>query len=157
MKLSELVVADAIIPELASTDRNGVIREMVNALAAAMGMSEEDANAISKSVIARENQGSTGFGKGVAVPHVKHPAIKRIAATIARSSAGVDFAALDRAPVYIVVLLLSPPDNPDQHLASMENIFRHLQRDNFRRFLRQATTKEEIIDLIHEADEFPGG
>jgi len=68
MKLSELVVADAIIPELASTDRNGVIREMVNALAAAMGMSEEDANAISKSVIARENQGSTGFGKGVAVP-----------------------------------------------------------------------------------------
>ena len=157
MKLSELVVADAIIPELASTDRNGVIREMVNALAAAMGMSEEDANAISKSVIARENQGSTGFGKGVAVPHVQPPAITRIAATIARSSAGVDFAALDRAPVYIVVLLLSPPDNPDQHLASMENIFRHLQRDNFRRFLRQATTKEEIIDLIHEADEFPGG
>jgi mannitol/fructose-specific phosphotransferase system IIA component (Ntr-type) len=88
---------------------------------------------------------------------VKHPAVRRITATIGRSSTGVDFAALDRAPVYIVVLLLSPPENPDQHLASMENIFRHLQRDNFRRFLRQASTREEINDLIREADELPGG
>lgn len=157
MRLSELIVADAIVPELASTDRNGVIREIVSSLANSLGMSEEDATAISKAVISRENQGSTGFGKGVAVPHVKHPGVKRIAATIGRSSAGVDFAALDRAPVYIVVLLLSPPDNPDQHLASMENIFRHLQRDNFRRFLRQAAGKPEIIELIREADEFPGG
>lgn len=157
MKLSELILADAIIPELVSTDRNGVIKEMVGSLATAAGLSEEDASAISKAVIARENQGSTGFGKGVAVPHVKHPAVKRIAATIGRSSAGIDFAALDRAPVYIVVLLLSPPDNPDQHLASMENIFRHLQRDNFRKFLRQANSREDIVDLIREADEFPGG
>ncbi|GMV95949.1 MAG: hypothetical protein AMXMBFR83_03180 [Phycisphaerae bacterium] len=149
-------MADAIVPELTSTDRNGVIREIVSSLAKALGLSEEDAAAISKAVIFRENQGSTGFGKGVAVPHVKHPAVKRIAATIGRSSTGVDFAALDRAPVYLVVLLLSPPDNADQHLASMENIFRHLQRDNFRRFLRQAAGKQEIIEIIKEADEFPG-
>src|SRR5687767_13983357 len=155
MKLSDFIVSGAVIPELTSTDRNGVIREMVTALAPCIGLDEDSAASIGKSVIQRENQGSTGFGKGVAVPHVKHPAIKKITATIARSSAGVDFAALDRAPVYIVVLLLSPPDNPDQHLASMENIFRHLQRDNFRRFLRQASTKEEINDLIREADELP--
>jgi len=145
------------MPELQATDRNGVIREMVGSLAASIGLSEQEAAAVSKAVIQRENQGSTGFGKGVAVPHVKHAAVKKIAATIARSSAGIDFAALDRAPVYIVVLLLSPPDNPDEHLASMENIFRHLQRDNFRRFLRQAATKEEINDLIREADELPDG
>ncbi|MBN1509646.1 MAG: PTS sugar transporter subunit IIA [Sedimentisphaerales bacterium] len=157
MKLSDFFVPDAVIPELQATDRNGVIRELMASLAAATGLDEAQAAAISKAVIARENQGSTGFGKGVAVPHVKHPAVKRIMATIGRSSAGVDFAALDRAPVYIVVLLLSPPDNPDQHLASMENIFRHLQRDNFRRFLRQASTKEEINDNIREADELPGG
>lgn len=157
MKLTDFIQTDAIIPELRSTDRNGVIRELVESLASALGLDEKDAAAIHKAVVQRENQGSTGFGKGVAVPHVKHPAVKKIAATIGRSSAGVDFAALDRAPVYIVVLLLSPPDTPDQHLASMENIFRHLQRENFRRFLRQATTKDEIIDLIKEADELPGG
>ena len=157
MKLTDFIVTDAVIPDLQATDRNGVIREMVNAIAPCIGLSEDEAAAVSKAVIQRENQGSTGFGKGVAVPHVRHAAIKGISATIARSSGGVDFAALDRAPVYIVVLLLSPPDNPDQHLASMENIFRHLQRDNFRRFLRQASTKEEIVDLIKEADELPAG
>ena len=157
MKLSDFMVSEAVIPELKATDRNGVIREIVTALAPCMGLSKEEAASVSKAVIQRENQGSTGFGKGVSVPHVKHSAVKRIAATIGRSSVGVDFAALDRAPVYIVVLLLSPPDNPDQHLASMENIFRHLQRDNFRRFLRQASTKEEIDELIREADELPNG
>jgi mannitol/fructose-specific phosphotransferase system IIA component (Ntr-type) len=157
MKLSDFFVAEAVIPELQATDRNGVIRELTAALAACVGIDEAQAAAVSKAVIQRENLGSTGFGKGVAVPHVKHPAVKKIMATIGRSSTGVDFAALDRAPVYIVVLLLSPPDNPDQHLASMENIFRHLQRDNFRRFLRQASTKEEINELIREADELPGG
>ncbi len=156
MKLIDFIRTDAIVPELQGTDRNSVIRELVESLAKSAGLDEKDAAAISKAVIARENQGSTGFGKGVAVPHVKHPAVKQIAATIGRSSGGVDFAALDRAPVYLVVLLLSPPDNPDQHLASMENIFRHLQRENFRRFLRQAVTKEEIIELIQEADDVPG-
>jgi mannitol/fructose-specific phosphotransferase system IIA component (Ntr-type) len=156
MKLTDFIRTDAIIPELQASDRNGVIRELVDSLAASLGLNEKDAAAIAKSVISRENQGSTGFGKGVAVPHVKHAGVKQIEATIGRSSSGVDFAALDRAPVYLVVLLLSPPDNPDQHLASMENIFRHLQRENFRRFLRQASTKQEIIDLIQEADELPG-
>ena len=156
MKLSDLIVTDAVIPELESTDRNGAIRELVNSLANSIGLGEAEATSISKAVILRENQGSTGFGKGVAVPHVKHSAIKQIVGTIGRSSVGIDFAALDRSPVYIIVLLLSPQDNPDQHLASMENIFRHLQRDNFRRFLRQASTKEEINELVLEADELPG-
>ncbi|MBI4580960.1 MAG: PTS sugar transporter subunit IIA [Planctomycetes bacterium] len=155
MKLIDFIRTDAIIPDLQATDRNGVIRELVESLARSIGLDEKEAASIGKAVITRENQGSTGFGKGVAVPHVKHPAVKQIAATIGRSSGGVDFAALDRLPVYLVVLLLSPPDNPDQHLASMENIFRHLQRENFRRFLRQAGSKEEIIELIQEADELP--
>ena len=157
MKLSDFFVEDAVIPDLEASDRNAVIREMVKSLTKAIGLGDDDAASIAKAVIQRENQGSTGFGKGVAVPHVKHPAIKEIAATIGRSTAGVDFAALDRAPVFIVVLLLSPPDNPDQHLACMENIFKHLQKDNFRRFLRQASSAEEINELIGEADELPGG
>jgi len=157
MKLTDFVVAEATIPELKATDRNGVIRELVGALAAARALAEEDAEVVARAVIQRENQGSTGFGRGVAVPHVKHAKVKRIMAAIGRSPQGVDFAALDRAPVYIVVLLLSPVDNPDEHLQAMENVFRHLQRDNFRRFLRQSETTEAIMDLIKEADEMPAG
>jgi mannitol/fructose-specific phosphotransferase system IIA component (Ntr-type) len=157
MKLSDFVAMDAIVPELQATDRNGAIRELVAKLVEVDGLNEADCDAVSRAVIARENQGSTGFGKGVAVPHAKHASVKRMVATVGRSSAGLDFAALDRSPVYIVVLLLSSPDEPDRHLAAMENIFRHLQRDNFRRFLRQADSANEIRELIQEADELPAG
>lgn len=153
MKLSDFVVPDAIIADLKAVDRNDVIRELIDGLCAAGALEKEDAQIIAKATIQRENQGSTGFGKGVAVPHVKHAKIPKIMAAIGRSAGGVDFAALDRAPVYTVVLLLSPPDSPDGHLQAMENIFRHLQQDNFRRFLRQSESAGAILDLIHEADE----
>ncbi len=54
----------------------------------------------SAAVIKREQNGSTGFGKGVAVPHVKHPAVKQMSGTIGRSAGGLDFAALDHQPVH---------------------------------------------------------
>ncbi len=157
MKLADFIVRKAVVPNLQAADRNGAIRELVGALAAVGAIAEEDVEAIARAAIQRENLGSTGFGKGVAVPHVKHQKIPRIMATIGRSSVGIDFAALDRAPVYTIVMLLSPPDNPDGHLQAMENIFRHLQRDNFRRFLRQSETAEAIMDLIEEADQLPSG
>jgi mannitol/fructose-specific phosphotransferase system IIA component (Ntr-type) len=153
MKLSDFVVPGAIIANLKAVDRNDAIRELIDGLCDAGALAKDDAPIIAKATIQRENQGSTGFGKGVAVPHVKHAQIPKIMAAIGRSANGVDFAALDRAPVYTVVLLLSPPDSPDGHLQAMENIFRHLQQDNFRRFLRQSESAEAILDLIHEADE----
>lgn len=156
MKLSEFFVHESIIPELESTDRKGVIRELINSLAAAGAIVPEDVETVTRAVIQRENQGSTGFGKGVAVPHAKPPCVKKVVATIGRSSGGVDFAALDRAPVYTVVILLSPPSEADNHLAAMTNIFKHLQNDNFRRFLRQADTVEKIAELINEAEEIVG-
>lgn len=157
MKLSDFLVKEALIPDLQAVDRNGAIRELVDSLSRAGCIKAGDVDNLVRSVIQRENQGSTGFGKGVAVPHVKNDRVKKMVGTIGRSSRGVDFAALDRAPVYTVVLLLSPPDDPDRHLEAMESIFRHLQRDNFRRFLRQSETVEEIVELIGEADEMPAG
>lgn len=153
MKLCELIDGPSVIPELEPTDRNGVIRAMVQSLADHGALDPSAVEAVSRAAIARENQGSTGFGKGVAVPHAKHESIRRIAATIGRSSRGVDFQALDRAPVYVVVILLSPADQPELHLAAMERVFRYLQRENVRRFLRQADTREAIVELIREADE----
>ncbi len=153
MKLSDLINAPSVIPELAATDRNGVIRELVRSLADCGAIDADMAETVARAAIARENQGSTGFGKGVAVPHVKHECIKQMSATIGRSSRGVDFAALDRAPVYTIVMLLSPANAPEEHLAAMEKIFRYLQRENFRRFLRQADSHEAIVEIIKEADD----
>lgn len=153
MKFSEFVVKDAIRPELAAPDRDGVLSELVGALASAGGLPEGSVEEVVAALIKREKNGSTGFGKGVAVPHVKHPKIKKMVATIGRSAAGIDFAALDHQPVYSVVLLLSPDNQPQQHLQAMNIVFTNLQKDTFRRFLRQSTTKEAIADLLDEADQ----
>ncbi len=153
MKLGDFIVKDAIVAELKATTRDGAVRELVEALAAAGELAAADVHGICKAILDRERHGSTGFGKGVAVPHVKMACVKKRIGTIGRSTAGIDFSALDQAPVYSVVLLLSPPDNPDGHLHAMENIFRNLQQDNFRKFLRQASSRKEIIELIEEADQ----
>jgi len=152
MKLGDFIDTKALVPQLESAKRDDVISEMVDALVASGSLSKSMRDEVIAMIVDREKGGSTGFGKGVAVPHVKHEKIKKMVATIGISSHGVDFNALDKQPVYSVVLLISPADKPDEHLQAMENIFRNLQQDTFRRFLRQATTAAEITDLIGEAD-----
>jgi mannitol/fructose-specific phosphotransferase system IIA component (Ntr-type) len=153
MKLREFIVTDAVTPDLQAGDRDGVIRELVTALAAAGALPADAVDEVVTALIKREQNGSTGFGKGVAVPHVKHPKVKKMVGTVGRSAGGVDFAALDHQPVYSVVLLLSPENQPQQHLQAMNIVFSNLQKDMFRRFLRQADTREGIVDLLDEADQ----
>jgi len=153
MKFADFVCFEAIIADLKADNRNGAIAELVSALEQAGRVRKTDSKGIIKAVIKRENEASTGMGKGIAIPHVKHPAIKDIVATVGQSSAGIDFSALDKQPVYSVILLLSPVDNPDKHLRTMEKIFKHLQQGKFRKFLRQSQSSEQIEDLLREADE----
>jgi len=153
MKFGEFIVSEAIVPELKAKDRDGVLRELVGSLVAAGSVPKGAADELVAALIKREKQGSTGFGKGVAVPHVKHAKIKKIVGTIGRSVEGVDFAALDHQPVYSVVLLLSPANQHEQHLQAMNIIFSSLQKDTFRKFLRQSATAQAIAELLDEADQ----
>jgi len=155
MKFADFVCFKAIIPELKAKYRDSVIKELVSALNEAGRLGKGRCEEITKVLIERENEASTGMGKGVAVPHVKHPAVKDVVAAVGRSSAGIDFSSLDKQPVYSVILLISPANDPDKHLQAMENIFRHLQKEKFRKFLRQSQTAEQIEDLLREADENP--
>ena len=153
MKLSDIIVADAIIPDLESTSRDEVIEQLITILADAGAISKKSIKEATTAVLAREKQATTGIGKGIALPHAKIKSVKKVVGAIGRSSRGIDFSALDSKPVYIVLLLLSNPENPDEHLQAMETIFKHVQRDIFRKFLRQSETTQAITDLINEADE----
>lgn len=152
MKLKDFIVADAIVAELSATDRDGALRELVTSLASAGGIEQGAVDDVVAALIKREQNGSTGFGKGVAVPHVKHPKVTKMVGTVGRSANGIDFAALDNQPVYSVVLLLSPENQPQQHLNAMNIVFTNLQKDMFRKFLRQSGTKQAIAELLDEAD-----
>ncbi|QQE10932.1 PTS sugar transporter subunit IIA [Planctomycetota bacterium] len=158
MKLLDFVCTDALISDLQATDRDAAINEILDKLIEAGAVEAGLKDELVSLIIERENHGSTGFGKGVAVPHVKHENITKMYAAVGISQKGVDFNALDKQPVYSVFMLLSPKDNPDEHLQAMENIFSNLQKDQFRRFLRQSTSAEEIKDLLNEADtqQLPG-
>jgi PTS system nitrogen regulatory IIA component len=153
MKLADIICSDAVVAQLKSTDRDKVIEELIQSLAKCKKTQGIDAKMLTKAVIKRENEASTGIGKGVAVPHVKHESVIDPVAVVGCSQEGIDFSSLDKQPVYSVFLLLSPASNPDKHLQAMETIFKNLQKDDFRRFLRQAQTKEGIIDAIKDADE----
>jgi len=155
MKLRDFVCCEATITELQASDRDGVIEELVSSLDKAGRLGKDKCKDVIREVIKRENEASTGLGKGVALPHVKHKAVKDVIAAIGQSSTGINFFALDKQPVYSVILLISPADDPDKHLQAMENIFKHLQKERFRKFLRQCRNVEQVEDLIDEADENP--
>jgi mannitol/fructose-specific phosphotransferase system IIA component (Ntr-type) len=152
MKLTEIVLPGAIIARLGSSERDLVIAEMVDAMLAANAAEARLRDELIGRILERERRGSTGFGRGIAVPHVKHKSVKKMAAAIGLSPTGVDFNALDKQPVFSIFLLLSPEDRPEDHLQAMEVIFKNLSKETFRRFLRQATTTEEVLTLLEEAD-----
>jgi mannitol/fructose-specific phosphotransferase system IIA component (Ntr-type) len=106
-------------------------------------------------VVKREKKGSTGFGHGVAVPHVKTTEVTRCVAAIGLHTGGIDFNALDRQPVHAVFLLLSPEEQPEAHLDAMESLFGTLSQEQFRKFLKQARTVADVVTLLEEADANP--
>ncbi|MEW4571048.1 PTS sugar transporter subunit IIA [Tautonia sp. JC769] len=153
MKLSDFVVRDAVIVDLQATTKEEAIREIVSGLRDAGRLSDSDLEGVTRAILNREELGSTGIGQGVAVPHTRHPMVDRLIGTVALSNKGVEFAALDGEPVDILFLLVSPPNQPGDHLRALENISRHLKDEQFVRFLRQARSREQILDVLDEADQ----
>jgi mannitol/fructose-specific phosphotransferase system IIA component (Ntr-type) len=153
MKLSDIIVTGAIIADLDAATRDQAIERLVQALAEAGAIAKRSVKDAVAAVLKRENQATTGIGRGISLPHAKIKSLKKVVGAIGRSTKGIDFNALDSKPVYTVILLLSNPDDPDEHLQAMETIFKHVQRDIFRRFLRQSETAKAIAELIQEADE----
>jgi mannitol/fructose-specific phosphotransferase system IIA component (Ntr-type) len=152
MKFAEFICPEAILADLTAVDKKGAIQEMVQALNDADCIAPKERENIIKAILKREELGSTGIGRGVAVPHTKHSSVDRLIGTVAVSHQGVDFASLDGETVHLFFLLISPTDRPGDHLRALENISRQLRLDTFCRFLKQAKTPEEIHQLLDEAD-----
>src|SRR5689334_17013376 len=152
MKFSDFVVAPAIRADIAADDKPGVIQELVASLAQAGAIRQEDVTGIVAAIMKREELGSTGIGRGVAVPHTKHPSVSKLVGTVGVSPEGVDFNSLDGDKVHLLFLLVSPPDRPGDHLRALENISRQLRDETFCRFLKQARAPHDIQQLLEEAD-----
>jgi fructose-specific phosphotransferase system IIA component len=152
MKFSDFICKEAIRTELEAGQKKDVIRAMTRSLLEAGKINEKDYESIVEAILKREELGSTGIGRGVAVPHTKHPSIDKLIGTVAISHEGVDFESLDGEKVHLLFLLVSPPDRPGDHLRALENISRQLRDDTFCRFLKQSKKPEEVWQLLDEAD-----
>lgn len=153
MKLSDFVVPEAIIADLQASTKEAAIREIVEKLAEAGYIPQKEKEEVIKAVMKREELGSTGIGHGVALPHTRHASVKRPVGSIAVSHHGVEFDSIDGEPVYIIFLVVSPIDRPGDHLRALDRASRQLRDEMFRRFLRQAKTVQDIVELLEEADE----
>lgn len=152
MKFSDFISEKAIRAELTADTKEGVIAELVESLLQVGEIGADEKADIIAAIMKREELGSTGIGRGVAVPHTKHGSVDKLVGTVGVSVDGVDFNSLDGEKVQLFFLLISPPERPGDHLRALENISRQLRDETFCRFLKQSKTSEDIHQLLEEAD-----
>jgi nitrogen PTS system EIIA component len=151
MAMSDFVVREAIIPALAATTKEAVVREIVESLRSTGYVSGDVADDIVRAILKREQLGSTGIGRGIAIPHTKHASVDRLTGTVALSKGGVAFDSIDGEPVYVFVLLVSPQDRPGDHLRALENVVRTMRDDAFVKALRQCEDKDAVWKLLSDS------
>ena len=152
IRLSEFFEEDLFIPALASTDKIGVLRELVDALVRSQRIREGEI--LFQMLEQRENLGSTGIGRGVAVPHGRSLAMTRLAVVFGRSETGVEFGALDGKPVHLFFLTVAPPqDRSNLYLPVLGKIVETVKSARQRRRLLSAQDFEEISEILEEADQ----
>ena len=150
MKLRDLLKPSAILGDLVSTEKEGVIRELSLSLNRLHpNLSHED---IAKVLFDREKLGSTGVGHGVAIPHGKIKTLDNLIGLFARSRRGVDFKSHDHRPAHLFFVLLAPENVGSQHLQALSRLSRLLKPDEFRKQLLESRP-EQLFDLLVSEDD----
>ncbi len=150
MKMMDFLKEETIEVNLRSHRKKDVLKELVNLLVATGDVKDKDM--VMKSILDREKLGSTGVGNGVAIPHARTGAVRRLVGAFGCSRKGINFKALDGKPVFIFFLLLAPKDSAGPHLKALARISRLVGDEKFRKTLRKARSKEKVLEVIREGD-----
>jgi len=150
MKIMDILVRDAVILDLGSDNKDGVLDELARSLAKAV--SALDADRLLQVLVEREGLQSTGIGEGVAIPHGKMPGLEGLVASFARSRKGVDFASIDGQSTHLFFLLVVPEHSGGQHLKALARISRFFRDSAFREKLNDAESLDDIFAAIDEED-----
>ena len=151
MKIMEFLDKRGIKIGMAATEKEDALKELVDVLANIKDIG--DKKGIVKTLIDRENLGSTGIGQGIAIPHGKTDKVNGLVAVLGISHKGVNFEALDGELVYIFFLLVAPKETAGPHLKALAQISRLLRDVYFCELLRRCKTAEEVYELIRKEEE----
>jgi PTS system nitrogen regulatory IIA component len=152
VKVHSLLAQDMVIPELESTTRDDVLKEM-GAFLKKLNKIAKDKDLYEK-LLQREELGSTAIGDGVAIPHCKMKGMKNPVVMLAISKKGLDFHSLDGKPSYVFFLVVSSPDNPSVNLQILAAIA-HLVRKAKRviRKIQEAEDIHKILEVLKDEEE----
>lgn len=151
MKITEILGPDAVIAELKSETKAGVLEELSRVIEKVSGIQFQER--LIRALEDRERLGSTGIGDGVAIPHGRLNDLKVMMAAFGRSSRGVDFQSIDGKPAHIFFLLVAPEYMAGPHLKALARISRFLKEPSRRKALMEAGTREDIYKLISDGEE----
>jgi mannitol/fructose-specific phosphotransferase system IIA component (Ntr-type) len=150
MSLASRLTSEQIIPEMQATERWPAIVELIDLLVVRKRIEPANRDGILAALKQREETMSTGIGFGIAIPHASSDAVSEVVAAFGRSSQGIEFDALDNAPVKFVVLFIVPKNQFQTHLRTLASIAKFLNDRSVRESLAQAGTKEEILAVFQE-------
>ncbi|KKD22460.1 PTS fructose transporter subunit IIC [Staphylococcus cohnii subsp. cohnii] len=151
MRITELLTQETIAMDLSSTDKNGVIDELVNQLDKANKLN--DVSVFKEAIYNREAQSTTGIGEGIAIPHAKVAAVDTPAIAFGKSKAGVDYQSLDMQPAHLFFMIAAPEGGAQTHLDALAKLSGILMDDKVREDLLNATSPQEVLQIIDKADD----
>lgn len=148
--IAQLVEAAAVIGELAATNKEAALKELLAAAQSNRSFDAAVGKTLGKRLVDREAIGSTGLGNGVAVPHVKGDSVQKPVLVVARSRHGLEWQSIDGRPVQVFFLLVSPAADPEVHLQALRWIAGLARSADFRRFLLNAADAQAMRELLRE-------
>ena len=147
MLLREFFAEDAIALDLTSQTKDDLLKELISLLK----LDEKSEAMLYKMLKRRENLGSTGIGRGIAIPHCRSLVVNRLRVAFGRKTAGVDYKAIDDKPVQFFFLIVAPPlEVSNQYLPVLGKIAQFAKEEDVPKRLLEITTPQEFLQVIEE-------
>jgi mannitol/fructose-specific phosphotransferase system IIA component (Ntr-type) len=147
MELREFFTEDVVKLDLEGTTKDEVLKELIGLL----GVDEKSEGILYKMLKRRENLGSTGIGKGIAIPHCRSLVVNRLRVAFGRKPEGIDFRAIDEQPVHNIFLIVAPPlEVSNQYLPVLGKIAQFSKEPDVAARLQQIGTAREFLALLEE-------
>jgi len=153
MNLFDFLIKSATVADIKARDKESVIAELLQSLVKHKAIKKENYKRVLNKILEREKEGSTGIGKGLAVPHLKQSKyVDRMVGVFGRCREGVEYDAIDGTPCRLFFLILTPRESNDHHIKALKKVAQLARNADFCRFMVEAKDVKEMVDLLEEVD-----
>jgi PTS system nitrogen regulatory IIA component len=152
MKIESILIPERTRCGMAAASKKKVLEQIASFVTESMP--QVDGEELYQSLIARERLGTTALGNGIAIPHCRLAACNDITCALIKLQNAVDFGAYDQVPVKLIFLLIVPTTEIEEHLQTLSTLARHLESEDYRQALLNATTDIDLYQAALQEPEF---